>query len=294
MDLPVVLIKLRDYLLWLGPIYLLAVSLEAVLETLLRSRFGMSPPLGAAPGHRLALLAWPGEGRGAVLSGRQSLRLDIWATVSARSVSLSALLLTGALSWPLSLLRLGLSLIVASLLAAFMPAIAGGTATTELALLPVAPPPPAQAGSLRALFTQWWQIFKARFEVTSNGLLVSVALGAALIGLSAQLADYLSVASRPAQSPFGVVAGAVVGTALSPVVAPGMDAAILSAMQTRGLEGVMLPLMLAVAASDLGLLRSLRARFGWKTVALYLLLVWVVASAAAWALSLAGVTTQII
>src|SRR5213593_3028961 len=100
MDLPVVLIKLRDYILWFGPAYLLAIGLGAALEVALRRLLRQSTNVeGLAPdGDLLYIVCWYLWSR-APEPRPVSLGLYIWLEVASHAVGWVPILTIGALSW---------------------------------------------------------------------------------------------------------------------------------------------------------------------------------------------------
>ena len=179
MDIPVVLIKLRDYLLWFGPAYLIAIGLGAASEVVIRRLLARYPATAEAPRKsthaastpltsvepNLVLVVW------LRIVGRLDpphcvpLQLYLWASIWAQSVSWLPLLVTAQLGWALSILRLGFALIMASLLAALVPLIVPGGRALSIEIAHVdeglpAPMPPIE----------WWRAFQRRFNESSNGL----------------------------------------------------------------------------------------------------------------------------
>ncbi len=279
MDLPVVLIKLRDYIFWFGPVYLIAIALGATAEVALvrRLRLNISGE-GLAPAHAglLHRLWW-------YLSGRPlsppplSFRLYIWLGVSSRSLSWVALLMTAALSWPLSLLRIGAALVLASVLAAVVPLIVPAKSSQETAAPTVSreftgPRPSAAA--------DWWRALKQRFDQSINDVTLGAVLAGALIGLTG---DTYALLAPGLEAPLYYLSGPVIGT-LS-MLAPGPDAPIIAALQTRGLEGVAFAFMLAVCAAPPGLVIDIKKLFGLRTATVYTMVSWVMVAVAAWLLN---------
>ncbi|MEO6456890.1 MAG: hypothetical protein ABIO92_01240 [Chloroflexia bacterium] len=280
MDLPVVLIKLRDYIFWFGPVYLIAIALGATAELALTRRLGLNiSGEGSASAHAglLHRLWWYLAGR-PLSPPPLSFRLYIWLGVSSRSLSWVALLMTAALSWPLSLLRIGAALILASLLAALVPLFVSakssqGTAAPIFAHEFVGPGPSVAA--------DWWRALKQRFDQSINDVTLGAVLAGVLIGLTG---DTYALLAPGLEAPLYYLSGPVIGT-LS-MLAPGPDAPIIAALQTRGLEGVAFTFMLAVCAAPLGLVIGIKKLFGLRTAAVYTLVSWVMVAAAAWLLNL--------
>ena len=325
MDLSVALIKVRDYLFWFGPAYLLALALAGVLEVMLRRRLHL-PPRQSAPrrearartpaarrgapatpaapdGHSgpaagglktseasgddskgdpgpesglLAEVLWHLAGR--PLQWRAPLSLFVWLGVLDRSVTLTALLMTAALSWPLAVLRLGLALVFASLLAVLVPLLvpvpvrgaSGRSVNVSLARGPVRPP-----GSIAG---EWWHAVRERLDGTSNALLIGVGLGGAAFGVQKGLLAALGLELAP---PLSYLWWALLG-AVMPLV-PGTELPVLVALQVRGAgTGVLAAFMLGVTAGGWRLFGALRSRVGLSTAVAYLALASALAALAAW------------
>jgi hypothetical protein len=323
MDLSVALIKVRDYLFWFGPAYLLALALAGALEVMLRRRLHLPPRQSAPrrearartpaarrgapatpaapdghsgpaagglktseasgddpkgdPGPESGLLAevwWHRAGR--PLPGWAPLSLFVWLGVLDRSVTLTALLMTAALSWPLAVLRLGLALVFASLVAVLVPVLvpvrgaSGRSVNVSLARGPVRPP-----GSI---WGEWWQAVRERLDRTSNALLIGVGLGGAAFGAQKDLLAALGLELAP---PLSYLWWALLG-AVMPLV-PGTELPVLVALQVRGADtGVLAAFMLGVTAGGWRLFGALRSRVGLSTAVAYLALASALAALAAW------------
>lgn len=276
MDLPVVAIKLRDYLLWFGPAYLLAIAIGAAAEVALRRLLKPTVTIEGPTSNEANLLyntwlyvaGYPGSPHQVTLS------LYLWLEATSRSLSLVSLLVTAALSWPLALIRIGSGLILASLLAASVPALVARrnfecVVSTEEAI---------GSSSLR---NQWWQALKQRFDKTSNSLVLGAVLGAALIGLAPNLYALLNPGLG---GPLAYLLGPIIGT-LSTLI-PGPDIPLVIALQTRGAEGAATGIMLAVIVAPFDLIRQLKGRLGLRATAVYLAVAWSMAAIAAWLLNL--------
>jgi|GEM_PF-4814164 len=277
MDIPVVLIKLRDYLLWFGPAYLVAIGLGAVAEVALRRIQALSTPAGAAqreaahPGkvdtteRHLLLDIWL---RGLRVTGRTKsshdmpLHLYIWSSVTAHSFSWLALLVTAQISLALALLRLGFALIMASLLGALVPLFVSDREAYNTES-------PRSSEGVRAGLPhlEWWRAFQKRFSESSNEFVLAAGLGALLFGLSPGL---YSVLGATLTAPLSYLSGAALGI-VTPFV-PGTEAPLVAALQTKGVgPGAIIAFMLAVSATSWGLLRDIKRQFGTRTLTIYLL-----------------------
>lgn len=291
MDLPVVLIKLRDYILWFGPAYLLAVGLGSALEVVVRrllslphrrvDQTGKEPDgtsaLHAMDANLLLQIWWHAAGR-PLPAWKLPAQVYLWLALTTHSLSWTSLFMTAALSWPLSALRLGVALIMASLLSLLLPVFA------SLKPLILRPGPPELSDipvrSTR-LLAQWWHTARLGFWAGSNSLLLGAASGAALIALAPNLFASLDAGLT---SPLAYLVGAIVG--LVAPLPPGTDAPLIAAMQTRGVEaGATMAFMLASSASTFGLLRQIREAFGLKAVVVYIILAWGLTVAIAWLVS---------
>lgn len=278
MDIPVAVIKLRDYALWFGPAYLLALALGAATEVLFRRLLAL-PAATLSTGGLLQAAALPALTR-MFPSGAVPARLVLWLELVSASTTWLALIMTAALSWPLSLLRIGSALIIAALLAAVVPIFLpmAKNAQPEQSAPPGALAPAALPEV--ALPRQWWRLFWARFDATNNAAILGVVLGAVVIGLSPRIYSLLTVAL---QAPASYIWGPVLGS-LSWLI-PGTDGPLLAAMQARGLESAAIASMLAVSLAPFGLLRRLQRRYSWKLALAYTLAAWLLAGTGAWLLS---------
>ena len=283
MDLPVVLIKLRDYLLWFGPAYLVAISLGAVAEVALRRLQALSAPAevaqretahlrnpaNAATTERQLLDILPG------LIGRQKpshdlpLHLYIWSSVTSHSLSWLALLVMAQISWALALLRLGFALIMASLLGALVPLFVADNQASNIES------PRSSVAELRVLpHIEWWRAFQKRFSESSNEFVLAAGLGALLFGLAPGLYSVLGVAFA---TPLSYISGATLGI-LTPFVA-GTEAPLVAALQTKGVgPGAIIAFMLAVSATPWGFLRDLTRRFGPRVAAIFVVIASILAA----------------
>lgn len=283
MDLPVILIKVRDYLFWFGPAYLLAISLGAATEVVLGRL--LRPPSTANPSQQQAGRRGPSSlwsyfrySSNRLLAPQPlTMRSYIWAAIISRSVSLPALLMTAALSWPLSLLRIGVTLILGSLLAAAVPYFAG-----NVKVAPAVAPGALETANSPA-HKKWWGLFKRRFSKSIDDLALGAALGGVVMGLAPGL--YTSLGST-LDAPGAYLWGPLVGTLSA--LTPGMDMPLLAAMQTRGLEEGSIALMLAVSVAPLGLVRTMKAEIGLRLTGVYLVGAWLLSALAAWLLYNSG------
>ncbi len=278
MDLPVVLIKFRDYVLWFGPAYLLAIGLGAASEVVLR-RWLKLPLSKESSGRDAPLLygVWWHIGGRSASACRVPLNLYIWLTVTSEALSWIALLVTAALSWPLSLLRLGAVFILASLLALLVPLLP--LANKERFVLIhdsveyVTELPP---------YIEWWRGVSFRFGNSSNSLLLGAALGAAIIGLAPALYSLVSILTT---APISSLIGGAIGFVL-PIV-PGTDAPLLAALQTRSVDNsVVFAVMLGVAASRPGSVKAIYEVYDRQFVVTFLLIAWLTSAGLAWLVSL--------
>lgn len=302
MDVPVALIKLRDYALWFGPAYLLALVLGTTSEVIVRRLFRLSSAVESPASPRFPK---PSESHDAFVSsddaqerensprlprtlwslmigrmfpgGNLPFRLLLWLELISTSITWLALVMTGALSWPLSLLRIGSTLIICAVLAAIVPIINPKVDASVVALgrEQTDSGPPGNA-----LHKQWWRTFSTRFDVTSNSAILGAVLGAAVIGLSPRIYSLLAGALQP---PPSYIWGSLVGSIS--LLVPGTDGPLLAAMQAKGLESAAIACMLAVSLAPFGLLRRLRRSYGWRLAVTYALAAWFLASFGAWLLS---------
>lgn len=188
------------------------------------------PPPAIEPG--LFLDVWlQGQGMGRKGKRKQAgyarpsevpLQLYVWASLTSHSASWVALLVAAQISWPLAILRLGLALVLASLLASIVPLLSPASQEVNLRLSTVGssghgqPPPPDYAPALAASpspvspVAQWWSLFQRRFTESVNTLLLAAALGALLFGLGPGLATTLRTVLT---MPLSLVLGAAIGIA---------------------------------------------------------------------------------
>lgn len=277
MDLPVVLIKIRDYLFWFGPAYLLAISLGAATEVFLKRLLGS--PISANPSQYTAtpssLWSYLRYSSSRLLSSQpRTMRSYIWAAIISQSISWPALLMTAALSWPLSMLRLGLTLILGSLLAAAVPYFAG-----NVKIAPVNTAPGVQETGNAPIHREWWGLFKRRFSKSIDDLALGAAFGGVVMGLAPEIYALLGATL---DAPGAYLWGPLVGTLTA--LTPGMDMPLFAAMQTRGLEEGSIALMLAVSVAPLGLVRKMKAEMGPRATGVYLAATWLLSALAAWLL----------
>lgn len=289
MDLAVVLIKIRDYLLWFGPVYLVAICLGATVEVSIRRFFNLpclpgkpkDAPKGPKPAkigpiesNLLFDLWWRfGASRGRTARGLNHipLRLFVWLATTSHSLSWLTLLLTAALSWPIALARLGFALILASLLSTLAPFL-----VSDQEVRFRTPRRTTDAPSTSFL-VEWWNMVKSRFMESSNDMVLGAGAGALLIGLAPGLYSWVD-------QPLSYVVGAGLGVLLP--LLPGTDAPLLAAMQTKGVEpGAIAALILAVSATPWSLLRLLKGKLGVRAAVLYVIAVCVLAALLALAFS---------
>lgn len=307
MDLPVVLIKLRDYIFWFGPAYLVAIGLGAASELLIRHFLAL--PAEEAPKRPAKRPGQPGEppdnipsvrsnlfleswlrlgmGRRSVfqqLPEHVSLPLYIWASIVSPSASWLAVIVTAQLSWALAIARLGLALIMASLLAALVPFVVRGR--DEVRLLSrgevgVAETNETGLPRYSAHLRQWGRAFQRRFAETSDGFLLAAGLGAVLFGLGPGL---YSILHETLAGPLSYLLDSIVGVAL-PIV-PGADAPLVAALQVKGTDaGGLVAIMLTISATPWSLLRDLKAALGTRATLAYLGAVLLLAATLAWLVS---------
>ncbi len=295
MDLPVVLIKVREYIFGFGPAFLLALSLGAVAELLVRRLLRLREP-GVGPQTQTDLPIFSIWQRVSGSYGGQmriTLPLFIWLSVSGQALSLVALLVTAALSLPLALLRAGTTLLLASLLAALVPLLTrkeatnvrGSTAllySAETVRRKAAPDRTAQMKegkvALVSLPVEWWRSLRQRYSLLSNSVFIGVVLGGAMIGLSPTFYSLLSTGG----SALSYLVGPALG--LLSMLAPGTDVPLISALQGRNLGGLGLALMLGVSTAPLMLVREIKGLFGLRTMAIFIACAWLLATIAAWML----------
>ncbi len=291
MDIPVALIKLRDYALWFGPAYLLALILGTTMEVILRrlllrlptATLSAASPVSSGDALRrkdsseMSQILW-GTIVGRIFpQGNLPFRLLLWLELISTSTTWLALLMTGALSWPLSLLRVGATLIISALLAAVVPTLVPKVKDREVA------PRSLQASNEApddALHKQWWRTFSERFDATNNTAILGVVLGAVVIGLSPRIYSLLGGAL---QSPQSYIWGPLLGSIS--LLIPGTDGPLLVAMQAKGLESTSIACMLAVSLAPFGLLRRLKRNYSWKVAVTYGLAAWLLAAIGAWLIS---------
>ncbi len=292
MDIPVALIKLRDYALWFGPAYLLALILGTTAEVILRrlvrlptatfsasdaSHVPSGDALGSKDSGELPQTLWSPLMEGIFSQGNLPFRLLLWLELISTSTTWLALIMTGALSWSLSLLRVGMTLSISAVLAAVVPTLVPKVKNREVA------PCSLQASNEipgNALHKQWWRTFSARFDATNNTAILGVVLGAAVIGLSPRIYSLLGGAF---QAPQSYIWGPLLGSIS--LLIPGTDGPLLAAMQAKGLESASIACMLAVSLAPFGLLRRLKRNYSWKVAVTYVLAAWLLAAIGAWLLS---------
>lgn len=305
MDVPVALIKLRDYALWFGPAYLLALVLGTTSEVIVRRLLRLSSAAESPASPASSRFPKPSESHGAFVSsddaqerknsprlprtlwslmigrmfpgGILPFRLLLWLELISTSITWLALVMTGALSWPLSLLRIGSTFIICAVLAAIVPIINPKVEDGVVALgrEQTDSQPPGNA-----LHKQWWRTFSRRLDATSNSAILGAVLGAAVIGLSPRIYSLLAGALQP---PPSYIWGPLVGSIS--LLIPGTDGPLLAAMQAKGLESAAIACMLAVSLAPFGLLRRLRRSYGWRVAVTYALAAWLLASIGGWLLS---------
>ncbi len=275
MDLPVVLIKVREYIFGFGPAFLLALSLGAAAELLLRRLLQLPEPKNARQEQKDLLLfsIWRRVSGGSGREQRITLPLFIWLSVSGQAISLMALLVTAALSLPLALLRAGTTLLLASLLAALVPLLT----RTEAISVSLAP---RRTGKVRlaSLPAEWWRTFKQRYSLLSNSVFVGVVLGGAVIGLAPTFYSLLSTGNAALSYLVGPALG------LLSMLSPGTDVPLISALQGRNLGGLGLALMLGVSTAPWVLVREIKGLFGLRAMAIFIACAWLLAGLAAWLL----------
>lgn len=293
MDLPVLLLKLRDYVFWLGPLYLLSLALDAATTVFVRRLLNLPTPAEAeTPAQRrtsaelgvssaldssaiILQVAWHRAGRPSG-AWRVSTRLYIWAALMSRSASWMALLMTSLLSLPLSVMRVGFGLLLASLLALLAPFLidrVGVTRSTSSAGRMGTMIVPVQASQTEGrspgnILREWWQLALARLAATSDTLLIGAGLGATFIALSPNVTSLLKAGLG---TPVAELTGTVLGV-LAPLL-PGTELPLVVAMQSRGVEGrVIAALLLIVTVSNWRLARDLYHQFTLRIAILYIAL----------------------
>ena len=284
MDWPVVLIKVRDYLLWFGPPYLLAVALGAAGAVALSRLWSLPAALdgeGGKPvsdqlsyaGRSLLFDAWRRASRHSSTPQRLPMALYVWLMLLSHSVTTVSILVTGALSWRIAALRLGLLLIGAAALALLLRPLLRNTAYLTLGSLEE-----GTGGPRPGVIREWWRAVGHRFDQSSNGLALAVALGALVVGLSPQAYAWLSDMEIAFLPP---LMGAATG--VLPPFLPGTEAPLLAALQSRGADATALTaLLLGVSMAPWSLLREVREMSGLRGAVAYGLLAWLVAALLAW------------
>lgn len=310
LDLPVAAIKIRDYLFVFGPAYIIALLVGATIEVALNSRqAGGDQPVASALGATApaqqkrfnVARALAGMFGYAPADGVVPLAVYLWVRSVTASFTWLGLLLTAALSWPLSFIRLGFVLVASGLLAVVVPhlvkvrhiewdrawagepenapgdsrrARGAGKRKSSTGSKPVG----NDAGSAAPLHVQWWRAVNARVSESSNVALLGAALGALLMALSPALLASQALVSGPA----AYLWGALLAT-LSTLI-PGTDAPLLSALNTRGLSDTLLMLLLALGIANFGLLKGLWRTAGQRTTLVYTTAALLLAVVGAWLL----------
>ena len=300
MDLPVAVIKIRDYILIFGPAYILAVLVGAAIEVAINSRSSpavraeagadgdnafLQPKRYNVAGSLMQVLGYDPRDRVVPLA------VYLWVQSVSASFSWLVLLLTAALSWPLALLRLGFVLVAGALLAVVVPLLAnvrhvewdrvrdGGPEGGEGKKGKGKGNGSESNGSAPApLHVLLWRAVNARISDSSNGALLGAALGALLISLSPALLANRAVVSGPAAYLWGAL------LATLSTLTPGVDAPLLSALNTRGLSDAFFMLLLAVGVANFGLLKRLWRTAGSRVTLVYTVAALLLAGAGAWLL----------
>ena len=282
MDLPVLLLKFRDYLFWLGPFYLLAVALDSATALCVRRLLHLpqlaerkttelrqaSATLGIAStldSEGIVLqVVWHMAGRPSG-AWRVSTRLYVWSTLVSRSVCWTSLLLTSLLGLPLSLMRLGFGVFMASLLSLLTPLLIDRSGGMGVMIVPVRADP-EEGASRPAVIREWWHSVQTRFEATADILLLGAGLGAAFIAISPSLTAFLR---GSLVTPVSQVIGTAIGLLLP--LLPGTELPLLVAMQSRGIEGGALSaLLLVVTVSNWRLARDLYYQLSLRAAIAYM------------------------
>lgn len=287
MDFPVLLLKFRDYLLWLGPLYLLALALDSAtiicVRRLLRLPIPPEPPerkkgkprrasvsLGIASAldsNALVLqIAWHIAGRpqGA---WRVSTRLYIWSALMSRSISWTGLLLASSVGWYFSIMRVGFSLLAASLLSLFAPILIARGGMNGVIIVPSISftDEPENSDSRPGILREWWEFVQIRFTATGDVLLLGAGFGAAYIAISPSVTIFIG---STLVAPISQLIGTVVGLLLP--LFPGAEIPLVVAMQSRGIEiGALSALLLAATISSWRLAQDLYHQFGLRTALSY-------------------------
>jgi hypothetical protein len=259
-DLAVLILKIRDYLVWLLPAYAGAILLTAALNLALARHAARPPGAPATPpgpgtptAWLLARLLGGGQPPGAVLA--------LWAATLSRALTPLALILTAAHDPLLAGLRLALALLLSAGVAAL-----AGRATTPAAGPdpPVGPAPPAGALTWpRAL----WHEAGHLLDQTAGPLFAAALIGGLFTAWDPARAGVRALAGL---GPWAAAPVAAL-TLLLPLPA-GTDLPLVAALTTYN---VPLPALLALMGGaplfHAGRVRAVAARYGRPAAALYLL-----------------------
>ena len=294
MDWPVVLIKLRDYLFWFGPPYLVALLLGAATEVTVRKLLRLTVYRGKeAKKQRSDVAAKSGSTVPLAialyrrLSSRSAspwqlpLEYYVWLSVLSQSLTWTALLVTGALSWPLTALRLPLSFFLASLLALLLRFALSKSESVAVPLQWASEEDEPGSVGLQQVLRDWWMGVRQRFDASSNSLVLTAGLGAIVVGLAPQYYSWLTGA---AVAPLDTFMGAAAGVLL-PFV-PGTELPLLAALLVKGVHiDVVFALVLAASLSQPQIFGELRSKAGLRVGLLYMGAAWLLAFGVAWLLA---------
>ncbi len=266
-DLVVVVLKVRDYALWLGPPYLVALALGALLQLLWAQWRSRVVPVGRVSDP--PALAAPGAGE-----RRSQLAWDLWVRSLCYGLAPAALVLPLYLNGLLFVARLGGTLLVSALIVVGVSLLGqrrggvpgpsrGGVPGTPSGIVPL---PPRPAIALPNQLRSWWALFRQQLDRELNRFLLGGLLGGLILAWppGVWLGEQLAGATLAA-----ALLGAVLGLILP--LNGGAVLLVVVALMTRG-AGPAAVVSLLVAAPLLNWwdARRLAQQYGWPLLLWYL------------------------
>jgi len=259
-DLAVLVLKIRDYLVWLLPAYAAAILLTAGLNTWIARHSGRAPRGPDTPtAWLLARLLRGGPPPGPMLT--------LWVATLSRALTPLALILTAAHDPLLAGLRLALGLIVSGGVAA----LAGHAASPSASIAPAPPRPPEPAtdtppGTHRNAARALWHEAGQIVDQTAGPLFAAALIGGLFTAWDPGRAGVRALAGL---GPWAAGPVALL-TLLLPLPA-GTDLPLVRALTTYN---VPLPALLALMGGaplfHAGRVRAVAAHYGRVAAALYL------------------------
>ncbi len=259
-DLAVLVLKIRDYLVWLLPAYAVAILLTAGLNTWIARHAGRAPRGPDTPtAWLLGRLLRGGPPPGAVLA--------LWAATLSGALTPLAVILTAAHDPLLAGLRLALGLILSGVVAAFAGRAASpGTPTHPLPPRPTEPATDTPPGTRPDLARALWREAGQLLDQTAGPL-----FAAALIGGLFTAWDPARAGVRALTGLGPWAAGPVALLTLLLPLPAGADLPLVAALTTYN---VPLPALLALMGGaplfNAVRVRDIAARYGRAAAALYL------------------------